>query len=277
MLPLVHAIRYVTPMREGGSLPGLVEADDLGTYVVKFRSAGQGPKVLVAEIVVGELARRLGLPVPALVRAEVDPVIARGEPDQEVQELVKASAGLNLGMDFLPGSADFTPATWEPDPELAARVLWLDAFTSNVDRSWRNPNLLVWHGRLWLIDHGAALWFHHAWKAAQAAATRAYDATDHVLVHIGGPGLAKADAELAPRVTRELLTEVLALVPDEWLISGDAEIALGLDSPDALREAYLGHLLARVTAPRTWLPRIPPAAASRQDVPKTSNRPDWLK
>ncbi|MYW05093.1 aminotransferase class I and II [Streptomyces sp. SID3343] len=264
-------------MREGGSLPGLVEADDLGTYVVKFRSAGQGPKVLVAEIVVGELARRLGLPVPALVRAEVDPVIARGEPDQEVQELVKASAGLNLGMDFLPGSADFTPATWEPDPELAARVLWLDAFTSNVDRSWRNPNLLVWHGRLWLIDHGAALWFHHAWKAAQAAATRAYDATDHVLVHIGGPGLAKADAELAPRVTRELLTEVLALVPDEWLISGDAEIALGLDSPDALREAYLGHLLARVTAPRTWLPRIPPAAASRQDVPKTSNRPDWLK
>ena len=277
MLPLVHAIRYVTPMREGGSLPGLMEADDLGTYVVKFRSAGQGPKVLVAEIVVGELARRLGLPVPALVRIEVDGVIARGEPDQEVQELVQASAGLNLGMDFLPGAADHTPATWEPDAELASRVLWLDALTSNVDRSWRNPNLLVWHGRLWLIDHGAALWFHHAWQAAKSAATRPYDASDHVLAAIGGPGLAKADSELAPRVTRELLTEVLALVPDEWLESGEAEVALGLDSPHALREAYIDHLLARVAGPRAWLPTIESDGAARQRVVKPSNRPDWLK
>ncbi|MGC0415657.1 HipA family kinase [Embleya sp. AB8] len=277
MLPLVHAIRYVTPMREGGSLPGLVEADDLGTYVVKFRSAGQGPKVLVAEVVVGELARRLGLPVPALVRVEVDPVIVRGEPDQEVQELVQASAGLNLGMDFLPGSADFTPATWEPDPELAARVLWLDAFTSNVDRSWRNPNLLVWHGRLWLIDHGAALWFHHAWQAAGAAATRPFDASDHVLAALAGPGLVKADAELAPRITRELLTEVLALVPDEWLAPGDAERALGLDDPDALRAAYIAHLLARAAAPRTWLPEITPEVSARQGLAQPSNRPDWLR
>ncbi|MEU0935101.1 HipA family kinase [Embleya sp. NPDC005971] len=278
MLPLVHAIRYVTPMREGGSLPGLVEADDLGTYVVKFRSAGQGAKVLVAEVVVGELARRLGLPVPALVRMEVDPVIARGEPDQEVQELIKASAGLNLGMDFLPGSADFTPATWEPDAELAARVLWLDALTSNVDRSWRNPNLLVWHGRLWLIDHGASLWFHHAWRAATSAATRAFDAGDHVLATLGGPGLLKADAELAPRITRALLTEVLALVPDEWLESGDAERALGLDSPDALREAYIAHLSARAAAPRAWLPEIAPETVARQGAASSvSNRPDWLK
>ncbi|MFI1579981.1 HipA family kinase [Embleya sp. NPDC020630] len=277
MLPLVHAIRYVTPMREGGSLPGLVEADDLGTYVVKFRSAGQGPKVLVAEVVVGELARRLGLAVPALVRVEVDPVIARGEPDQEVQELVQASAGLNLGMDFLPGSADFTPATWEPDPELAARVLWLDAFTSNVDRSWRNPNLLVWHGRLWLIDHGASLWFHHAWQAAASAATRPFDASDHVLAALGGPGLLKADAELAPRITRELLTEVLALVPDEWLEPGDAERALGLDRPGALREAYIAHLLARAAAPRAWLPEVAPEVSARQGAAQPSNRPDWLK
>lgn len=264
-------------MREGGSLPGLVEADDLGTYVVKFHSAGQGPKVLVAEVVVGELARRLGLPVPALVRVEVDPVIVRGEPDQEVQELVQASAGLNLGMDFLPGSADFTPATWEPDGDLAARVLWLDALTSNVDRSWRNPNLLVWHGRLWLIDHGAALWFHHAWQAARSAAARPFDGTDHVLAGVGGPGLVKADAELAPRVTRELLEEVLALVPDEWLRSGEAEVALGLDTPNALRRAYIEHLLARVAAPRAWLPEISPEVIARQGAAKPSNRPDWLR
>ncbi|HSA51808.1 MAG TPA: HipA family kinase [Yinghuangia sp.] len=256
MLPLVQAIRYVTPLREGGSLPGIIEADDLGTYVVKFRGAGQGPKVLVAEVVVGELARRLGLRVPDLAVVEIDPVIGRSEPDEEVQDLLHASGGLNLGLDFLPGSVGFDPVAWLPDPDTAARVLWLDAFTSNVDRSWRNPNLLVWHGKLWLIDHGAALWFHHAWSAAKAAASRPYDASDHVLAPTAAGHLGDADKALAPRVTRELLEGVTALVPDEWLAPNESEAALGLDSPDALRAAYVDHLLDRLAHRDAWLPGV---------------------
>lgn len=256
MLPLVHAIRYVTPLREGGSLPGIVEADDLGTYVVKFRGAGQGPKVLVAEVIVGELARRLGLSMPDLVRVELDPVIGRSEPDEEVQDLLHASGGLNLGMDFLPGAVGFDPAAWQPDPDTAARVLWLDALTSNVDRTWRNPNLLVWHGHLWLIDHGASLWFHHAWSAAKSAATRPYDASDHVLAPTAAGHLHDADKLLAPQVTRALLDEVTALVPDDWLAPSDAESALGLDSPQALRDAYADHLLDRLAHREAWLPAV---------------------
>src|SRR5512135_3370649 len=162
----VNAIRYVTPLREGGSLPAIVEADDLGTYVAKFVGAGQGRKALIAEIVAGEIARRLGFRVPDLVLVNLDSAIGRVEPDQEVQELLVASAGLNLGVDFLPGSLGFEPTAWPVDPGFAARVVWLDALVSNVDRSWRNPNLLVWHGQVWLIDHGASLYFHHNWRRA---------------------------------------------------------------------------------------------------------------
>ncbi|WP_203686135.1 HipA family kinase, partial [Phytomonospora endophytica] len=181
MLPSVTATRYVTPLKEGGSLPGLVEADDLGTYVVKWRGAGQGPKALVAEVIVGELARRLGLPVPDLAVVGLDELIARGEPDPEVQELLLASVGDNLGMDFLPGSLGFDPAVHTVEPELASRILWLDAFTENVDRSWRNPNMLMWHQRPWLIDHGASLYFHHNWARASAVVARPFKADDHVL------------------------------------------------------------------------------------------------
>ncbi|NUU22299.1 MAG: aminotransferase class I and II [Streptomycetaceae bacterium] len=243
-------------MREGGSLPGIVEADDLGTYVVKFRGAGQGPKVLVAEVIVGELARRLGLRVPDLVRVELDPVIGRGEPDEEVQDLLHASGGLNLGLDFLPGAVGFDPAAWQPDPATAARVLWLDAFTSNVDRSWRNPNLLVWHDRLWLIDHGAALWFHHAWSAAKTAAARPFDAADHVLAPTAAGHLDDADKALAPQVTRQLLDDITALVPDDWLVPTDGETALGLDTPGALRGAYVDHLVDRLAHRTAWLPAV---------------------
>ena len=180
----VRATRYVTPLREGGSLPGIVEADDLGTYVCKFRGAGQGLLVLVAEVVVGELARRLDLRTPRLVELEVEPAMARYEADQEVQDLLNASIGLNLGVDFLPGSFGFDP-TFEVAPDIAARTLWLDALVANVDRSWRNPNLLVWHGDLWLIDHGAALYFHHAWSGGitdpARFAAQPYDVGDHVL------------------------------------------------------------------------------------------------
>ena len=157
MLESTSVIRYVTPLREVGSLPGLVEADDLGTYVVKFHGAGQGPNVLVAEVIVGELARRLGIRVPELKTIELDEAIGRREPDPEVQQLLVASAGTNLAVDFLPGSLGYDGTSFRPDPQVAARILWLDALVANVDRSWRNPNLLVWHATLWAIDHGAVL------------------------------------------------------------------------------------------------------------------------
>ncbi len=245
----VTGTRYVLPLREGGSLPGLVEADDLGMYVVKFIGAGQGRKTLVAEVIAGELGRALGLPVPELAVLDFDAVIARGEPDEEVQELLKASGGANLGMDFLPGSLGFDPLAFEVDSGFAGRVLWFDALTGNVDRSWRNPNMVVWHGEPYLIDHGATLIFHHAWAGADRFVGRAYDASDHVLLPFS-PDLAAADAAFAPLVTAELLREVVGLVPDVWL-----EGEPGFDSPAAVREAYVRHLCARV-ADRGWLPEV---------------------
>ena len=248
MLRVVTATRYVTPLREGGSLPGLVEADDLGTYVVKFRGAGQGRKVLVAEVVAGELARRLGLPVPELVVVDLDPVVARHEPDEEVQDLLRASSGTNLGMDYLPGSLGFDPLAHQVDADLASRVLWFDALVSNVDRSWRNPNLLLWHGSLQLIDHGATLFFHHDWSRAERLVGRAYDVDDHVLADRATARDA-ADAALAPQVTGDVLDDVLAQVPDEWL---DDEP--GFDAPDAVRAAYRDHLLRRLADRSGWRP-----------------------
>jgi hypothetical protein len=250
-LRTVSATRYVAPLREGGSLPGIVEAEDLGTYVCKFRGAGQGVKVLVAEVVVGELARRLGIATPELVGVDLDAVIGRYEADEEVQDLLSASIGLNLGVDFLPGSFGYD-AGYVPDPEVAASVLWLDALTANVDRSWRNPNLLVWHGRLWAIDHGACLYFHHAWAGGigspERFARQPYDASDHVLA-AHRAHLPSADASLAPLVTEDLLRDVVAQVPDEWL-----EPAPGAPAPDDLRAAYVAFLLARVGGDRAWLP-----------------------
>ncbi|WP_448614019.1 HipA family kinase [Modestobacter sp. URMC 112] len=274
MLPAVTATRYVTPLREGGSLPGLMEADDLGTYVVKWRAAGQGVRVLVAEVVCGELARRLSLPVPALVTVDVAPELAVGEPDQEVQELLRNSAGVNLGMDYLPGALDFEAAAAGVQPELAGRVLWFDALVGNVDRSWRNPNMLFWHGRLHLIDHGATLTFHHSWPGAAAAVARPYDASQHALVECD-PDVRAADAALAPLVTERLLTEVLALVPDDWLEGPTPE-----ESPAAVRVRYVGQLLARLAARDAWLPGVVAAAAAggagRRAAPRGQNRPSWL-
>ena len=251
MIRTVSATRYVAPLREGGSLPGIVEADDLGTYVCKFRGAGQGAKVLVAEVVVGELARRLGIATPELVVVDLDAAIGRYEADEEVQDLLTASIGSNLGVDFLPGSFGFD-AGCDPDPEVAARVLWLDAFTANVDRSWRNPNLLVWHGDLWAIDHGACLYFHHGWAGGVGSpgrfAAQPYDASDHVLA-AHRARLPDVDRPLAQQVTREVLEEVVALVPDAWL-----EPLPGADTPDDLRAAYVEFLLARVNGERAWLP-----------------------
>jgi hypothetical protein len=256
----VRATRYVLALREGGSLPGLVEADDLGTYVMKFHGAGQGRKALVAEIVTGELGRALGLPVPELVVVELDPAIAAAEPDEEVQDLLRASPGANLGMDYLPGSLGLeSPAqAGAAGPELAAQVVWFDALTQNVDRSWKNPNLLVWHKKVWLIDHGASLYFHHSWANRSQAATKPYPAAaDHVLLAVAGP-LSGAHEVLAPQVSAELLTDVLAKVPDEWLADED-----GFASAAAVRAAYVEVLLARVRAPQTWLEAVEVARAVR--------------
>ena len=244
----VAATRYVVPLREGGSLPGLLEADDLGLYVVKFHGAGQGPRVLVTEVVVGELARALGLPVPELVVVDVDPRLASAEPDPEVQDLLRASPGLNLGLDYLPGSLGFEPSVDRIGAELAAQILWLDGLTDNVDRTWRNPNLLTWHRRPWLIDHGAALYWQHHWATRETAVTRPLrTAEEHVLLARAAP-LREVDPLLASLVTRELVADVLAAVPDEWLVTE-------LDAPDsdAVRAAYVDLLVARVAARESWL------------------------
>ncbi len=253
VLDHVTAVRYVTPLREGGSMPGVVEGADLGTYVVKFRGAGQGLKVLVAEVVVGELARALGLPVPRLVTIELPTAMARYEADAEVQDLLNASPGTNLGVDLLPGALGYDGSR-PPDAALASRILWLDAFTANVDRTWSNPNLLTWHRRTWLIDHGAALYFHHSWPSRAPDAERfarqpfRVGADDHVLGAIA-TDLPGAHADLAPRVDADLVGEVLAQVPDGWLETTDH-----LPDPAAVRTAYLEHLLARVATPQVWLP-----------------------
>ncbi|MEU6403215.1 HipA family kinase [Streptomyces sp. NPDC046985] len=242
MLKEVTATRYITPLREGGSLPGLVEADDLGTYVLKFTGAGQGRKTLVAEVVCAELARRLGLRVPGLAAVGVDPVLGLGEGDEQVQELLRSSAGANLGMEFLSGALGFDPLAFPVDAEEAGRVVWFDALVNNVDRSWRNPNLLRWRGELWLIDHGATMIWHHNWPGATASAARPYDASDHALAPFA-PDVAAAAAQLAPRVTEDLLAEVTAQVPDVWL-TGEP----GFGAPDELRRAYARPLLERAAA-----------------------------
>jgi len=233
----VRATRYVTAFREGGSLPGLVEADDDGMYVMKFRGAGQGVAALVAEVVAGELARSLGLLVPELVVAWLEPELARAEPDVEIQELAAASVGPNLGVDFLPGALPFTPAASSAmDPELAAQIVWFDALVTNVDRTPRNPNLLWWHRRLWLIDHGAALYLQHRDGGLAAAARRPFGLiAEHVLLPFAGP-IPAADERLAPRADDAALAAAVGAVPPEWL--DGAEIA--------------DYLSARLAAPREF-------------------------
>lgn len=256
MLELIQAIRYVTPLREGGSLPGIVEADDDGTYVLKLRGAGQGLKALVAEVIVGELGRAIGLRVPEMRGVTLDARIAKYEADEEVQDLLTASVGLNLGVDFLPGSFGYDGSA-PPSPQDAARVLWLDAFTANIDRTWSNPNLLVWHGRTWAIDHGAALYFHHSWpnRGSNPArfAGQPFDASKHVLLDVAGD-LEPLHDDLAAIVTVGLIDGVLAQVPDEWL-----EPTETMPDPEAVRTAYRLSLLARLDNPSAWLPRKDPS------------------
>ncbi len=249
MLRTVAATRYVTPLREGGSLPAIIEASDDGLYVLKFQRAGQGPRALVAELVVGELARALGLPVPELVLCDLDVALGRAEPDPEIQDLVVGSAGRNLALDYLPGSVTFNVAADRaPAPELAAAIVWLDSLVTNPDRMPQNPNLLMWHDELWLIDHGAALYVHHGWNDADTSAKQRFDLVSrHVLLPVAGD-LLDADAALAPKVTREALAAILADIPDEWL----ADDPHGRDA-QAQREAYIDWFLLRLDSREAWL------------------------
>jgi len=242
----VTAIRYVTPLREGGSLPGLVEGDDDGTWVVKFRGAGQGPGALVSEVVAGEIARRIGLPMPELVLVDVAPELGHAEPDPEIQELIAASPGLNLGMDFLPGSLPFALSPDEQfDSGLAADIVFFDALVTNIDRTPRNPNLLTWHGRTWLIDHGASFYRQHgATPLAETATVPTPVLRDHVLLPVAGP-LADAGDRLTTRILGAI-DPVLELVPDEWL--GDA--------PEARREDFRLFLERRLAGQENFIAEL---------------------
>ena len=266
MLPRVQAIRYVTPLREGGSLPAVMEADDLGTYVVKFRGAGQGRKALIAEIISGWPGPGVRAAVPDLVTVDLDPALAPGEPDQEIQDLLRASGGLNLGVDFLPGALDFETGAATVEPALAGRIMWFDALIGNADRSWRNPNMLLWHGSLYLIDHGATLTFQHRWSSAAASRRSARMTSPSTRCSAAARWSRTADAELAPRLT----TDVLARRSRRYRRSG---------SPES-RASTVSSSCATPTSPScsadsrpgpAWLPpsRPPPGPGWRQVRPPT--------
>lgn len=243
-LRTIRATRYVTPLREGGSLPAIVEADDEGLYVLKFRGAGHGAKALIAELVTGELARAAGLRVPELALIQVDSALGRNEPDEEIRDLLKASVGLNLGLDYLPGSLPFDPAVGPPpSSEEASAIVWWDAFTSNVDRTARNTNLLWWHRQLWLIDHGASLYFHHAWDDAEAQSRSAFAAISQHALLPWASGIRQAGARLTPALTPAAIASVLAQIPDDWL-AGEPRFG----SPAEHRAAYAAYFSRRLEA-----------------------------
>lgn len=245
----VTATRYVTPLREGGSLPAIIEADDLGTYVLKFRGAGQGVGVLIAELICGEIARALGLPQPETVFVHLDAALARSEPDPEIQALIKASTGLNLALDYLPGSFAFDPAVGPvPEADLASSIVWFDAFVTNLDRTAQNTNLLIWHKKLWLIDHGAALYFQYNWKGYVERSRGAFpQVKDHVLLPWASR-IPEADAMAMEILNSEVIEDIVALLPVEWLGNVNE-----FDSPVQHRSAYLTYLMSRLQTPRAFV------------------------
>jgi HipA-like protein len=249
----VNAARYVTPLREGGSLPAIIEADDDGMYVLKFRGAGQGTKALVAELIAGELARSAGLRVPGLLVPELvfvnlDPEIAKTEPDPEIQDLIRASGGLNLGLDYLPGSIMFNPVADKPDADLASRIVWFDAYITNVDRTVRNANMLMWHRRLWLIDHGAALYFHHSWTDMDRRAKDPFALIkEHILLPFASE-IEKADEIMTKAITQAVIEQVINLIPADWL-NEDPRFTNTAEH----RHAYVEYLTRRLEAPRPFV------------------------
>jgi len=252
-LRTVRVTRYLTPLREGGSLPAIVEADDDGMYVLKFRGAGQGARALVAELVAGEIARALALPVPELVFVELDADLARTEPDPEIHALIRASAGLNLALDYLPGSVTFDPVVEKPTADLASRIVWFDAYVTNVDRSVRNTNMLMWHRQLWLIDHGATLYLHHSegWAADRGRARDPFPLIrDHVLLRAARM-LEAVDATMTDKLTPDVIAGIVDLIPDAWLEDG---ACAGEEA--RYRAAYRDYLQDRLASPRAFVEEV---------------------
>lgn len=247
-LRTVNVQRYVTPLREGGSLPAIAEADDDFLYVLKFRGAGQGKKALIAELIGGELARFLGLKVPEIVFANLDEGFGRTEPDEEIQDLLKASTGLNLAMHYLSGAITFDPVVTKVEPRLASEIVWLDSFLTNVDRTVRNTNMLMWHKELWLIDHGAALYFHHSWQNWLEHASRPFSQIkDHVLLRHASE-LTEVNEAFRSRLDTNVIRSVVALIPEDWLLNDSP-----FESVEAHRDAYIAYLEARLLASETFV------------------------
>jgi len=244
----VNVTRYVTPLREGGSLPAIAEADDDFMYVVKFRGAGQGEKALIAELLAGEIARMLGLKVPEIVFANLDPAFGRSEPDEEIQDLLKASTGLNLALHYLSGAITFDPVINKIDEELASKIVWFDCFVTNVDRTVRNTNMLMWHRRLTLIDHGAALYFHHSWNNYLERSVDAFHLVkDHVLLPFA-TALRDSDAKLSAKLDAASITRIVSMIPDAWL-SGPSPF----HSREDWRSAYVQYLVRRLSEPHLFV------------------------
>jgi hypothetical protein len=253
----VNVIRYVTPLREGGSLPAIAEADDGFLYVLKFRGAGQGVKALIAELIGGEIARALGLQIPELVFANLDTAFGRTEPDEEIQDLLKASTGLNLALHYLSGAITFDAIVTQLNGKLSSQIVWLDCLITNVDRTPRNTNMLMWHKELWLIDHGAALYFHHTWTNWREQATRPFAAIkDHVLLPWASD-MDQVDAEFKAILTNEVIRQIVDLIPDAWLVDASSE-----DTPEQRREVYYQFLTLRIAASAIFLTEAKNARAA---------------
>jgi HipA-like kinase len=251
MLRTVTAIRYVTPLREGGSLPAIIEADDDGLYVLKFQGAGQGKKALIAELIAGEIARAIGLLVPEIVFVNLDSGLARTEGDPEIQDLIKNSDGLNLALDYLPGSVMFNPAVDSIDSRLASSIVWFDAYVSNVDRTIQNTNMLLWHKKFWLIDHGASLYFHHTWDKYSEKSKEPFRLIkDHVLLS-QVKTFKDIDSEIISKITPKIVKDIINLIPDLWL-TGDSIF----NGPDDYRNAYFKYLTMRLEPPRLFVEEV---------------------
>lgn len=258
----LNGLRYLVPLREGGSMPAVVETDEPGTYAVKFRGAGQGAKALIAELLAAELAHVLGLPVPAFALVELGAGFGENEPDPEIQDILRGSVGTNFGLAYLGGALAFDPAA-DPglDPDVVASIVWFDAYITNVDRTPRNTNLLWWHDELYLIDHGASLYFHHRWQGWEGRVqSRFPQIKDHVLLPYAGDIIA-AGTRLAPLLTEETLRQIVAAIPDDWL-AGEDQLA----DAEAHREAYIAYFLGRLSAPRLFEQEARDAAAARRLV-----------
>ncbi|WP_165024999.1 HipA family kinase [Dysgonomonas sp. ZJ279] len=248
MLRTANVIRYIMPLREGGSLPALADADDGFKYVLKFRGAGHGTKALISELIGGEIARALGLRLPEIVFLNLDEAFGRTEGDEEIQDLLQASRGLNMGLHFLSGAITFDPVVTKVDSKLASQIVWLDAYLTNVDRTARNTNLLIWHKELWLIDHGASLYFHHTWDGWEKYALSPFkQVKDHVLLSQAGD-LAEVDKEFRLLLTHDKIWAIVNLIPDDWLHWGNNG-----ETPQELRDVYVQFLTDRLNHSEIFL------------------------